>query len=71
MISDAQDILSLYTIISHSFPFSAMYLSEGDRLTRRKVIENSADAFPHGFRCVICRGNMRVTAKQRRHNLEG
>ncbi len=28
------------------FPSSAMYLLSGGRLTRRKVIENSADAFP-------------------------
>jgi len=50
----------------YRIPLSAMYLP-ADRLTRRRVIENSADALPH---CLVrdVSANMQVTAKQIRHN---
>ena len=45
---------------------SAMCLSEGSgRITRRNVIEDSADAFPCMLRARNEVRNMRATAKQR------
>ena len=44
---------------------SAMRLPEPGRITRRNVIEDSADAFPCGLCARDKVRNMRVTAKQK------
>ncbi|NLL77635.1 MAG: hypothetical protein GX235_10390 [Clostridiales bacterium] len=59
----------MYTIISYIFPSSAMHLEyEASRLTREEGYRKFGGYLPVRLPVRDMSTNMRVTAKQRRHN---